>query len=136
MKRSSLTDCEVAIMRVLWSQGQATATEILQGLDGRWSNSALRTFLRILERKGHIRHDKRSRSFVYVPLTTYDQALQNALDALTHHFFDDSAQGLRQWLDKTPSPVDGRRPRTGTEKPRAKVKKPSQQTRFEETWLL
>lgn len=92
-----LSSRERAVMRVLWDEGPATAEQIRQGLPVRLSNSSVRTFLRILERKGHIKHAKRGRAFIFQPQTPRDQAVRQAVDDLLNGYFDGSFEALASW---------------------------------------
>jgi predicted transcriptional regulator len=91
-----LTDGELRIMQVLWDRGRATVGEVVDAIPGRTKpayNSVL-TILRILERKGHVTHDKDGRAHVYVPLVDRTQARRGALRHLLSRFFDDSPELL------------------------------------------
>ena len=91
----SLTDGELRIMRVLWSRGQGTVGDVVAELPPPKSayNTVL-TMLRILEQKGHVRHEKDGRAFTYVPLVDHGQARRRAVSHLLKHFFDGSAELL------------------------------------------
>ena len=114
---ADLSNRELAVMRVLWQRGPMTARGVQQALPLRLDNSTVRTFLRILERKGHITHDKRGRSFVFQARTDYDQATRRAVDLLLDGFFDGSLDALLEWSHAVPPPARRRRRRTraGTE---------------------
>src|SRR5437763_300082 len=62
---SSLSRRERQVMEVIYAKGEATATDVLQSLPDSPTRAAVRTFLRILEAKGHVKHIKRGREFVY-----------------------------------------------------------------------
>ncbi|HTK47858.1 MAG TPA: BlaI/MecI/CopY family transcriptional regulator [Gemmatimonadaceae bacterium] len=83
---------ERQIMDVLFRVGRATAAEVLDGLPDAPSYSAVRALLRILERKGHIRHEAEGRAYVYLPVVRRDAARQSALSHLLKTFFDDSTE--------------------------------------------
>src|SRR5262249_35866904 len=55
------------------------------------SYSAVRTMLRILEEKGHVRHNLDGTRFVYIPTVTRDKAKRSALKHVVNTFFDGSA---------------------------------------------
>jgi predicted transcriptional regulator len=91
---SSLTDGELRIMRVLWDLSRATGTEIIERLQATDAtvpayNSVL-TMLRILERKGYVRHQKDGRAFTFEPLVDRQVARTSALTNLLTKFFDGS----------------------------------------------
>jgi len=83
---------ERQIMDLLFRVGRATAADVLEGLPDAPSYSAVRALLRILEQKGHIRHEEEGRAYVYMPLVRRDAARQGALTHLLRTFFDNSAE--------------------------------------------
>ena len=83
---------ERQIMDVLHTRGQATAAEVLAALPNPPSYSAVRALLRILEEKGHLRHRKRSREFVYSPTRQRARAGLSAFQRLLQTFFDGSLE--------------------------------------------
>jgi len=54
------------------------------------SYSSVRTILRILEEKGHLRHEKQGPRFVFRPTVSRDKARRSALRQIVHTFFDGS----------------------------------------------
>jgi predicted transcriptional regulator len=87
---SALTRRERQIMDRLYRLGRATAGEILEGLPGAPSYSTVRTQLRVLESKGHVRHEERGLRYVYVPVVPRHSARRSALRHLIDTFFDGS----------------------------------------------
>jgi BlaI family transcriptional regulator, penicillinase repressor len=83
---------ERQIMDFLFRTGRATAADVMEGLSDAPSYSAVRALLRILEQKGHIRHEEEGRAYVYMPLVRRDAARQTALSHLLKTFFDNSAE--------------------------------------------
>lgn len=83
---------ERQIMDLLFRVGRATAAEVMEGLPDAPSYSAVRALLRILERKGHVRHEAEGRAYVYLPAVRRDAARQRAVAHLLTTFFDDSAE--------------------------------------------
>ena len=83
---------ERQIMDILHRAGHATAAEVLDGLPDAPSYSAVRALLRILETKGHIRHEEEGRAYVYMPMARRADARQSALSHLLKTFFDNSAE--------------------------------------------
>ena len=79
-------------MDILHRSGKATAAEVLDGLADAPSYSAVRALLRILEQKGHVRHDEEGRTYVYSPIARRSDARQSALSHLLKTFFDNSAE--------------------------------------------
>jgi predicted transcriptional regulator len=96
----SLSRRERQIMDILYRQGRATAAEIHQALPDRPTYSAVRAKLRVLEEKGHIRHEEQALRYVYLPIVQRDRARQSALKHLLETFFDNSAeQAITALLD-------------------------------------
>lgn len=91
----TLTEAELPIMEVLWEKGSAAVTDVV----GKLANSAVAyntvlTTLRILERKGYVRHTKEGRAFVYHPVVERGEASRKAVRNLMKRFFQDSPELL------------------------------------------
>ena len=82
---------ERQIMDVLYRRGRATAAEVLDGIPDAPSYSAVRALLKILEDKGHVRHQSDGPRYVYTPVVARDQAKRSALKHVVQTFFDGSA---------------------------------------------
>lgn len=85
-----LTKRERQIMDLLYRLGRATASEIRENLSGSPSDSTVRTQLRVLEEKGHVRHEELGLRFVYLPTVPRHTARKSALNHLVDTFFDGS----------------------------------------------
>jgi predicted transcriptional regulator len=83
---------ERQIMDVLYRRRRATAAEVMEDLPGDTSYSTVRTQLRVLEEKGHVRHDVDGPRFIYLPAVPRRAARKNALRHLVETFFDGSAE--------------------------------------------
>jgi len=88
---AALTKREREIMDVLYRLGRATAAEVLAGLAGSPHYSTVRTQLRVLEEKGHVRHESDGLRYVYLPTVARHAARRAALRHLVETFFDGSA---------------------------------------------
>ena len=77
-------------MDVLYRLGRATAAEIMQGVAGARSYSTVRTQLRVLEAKGHVRHEEHGLRYVYFPTVPRHAARRSALKHLVDTFFEGS----------------------------------------------
>ena len=91
-KAIHLTRRERQIMDILYRRGKATAGEVMGDLPGDPSDSTVRTQLRVLEEKGHVRHDEQGLRYVYAPAVTRRTARKSALKHLMETFFDGSAE--------------------------------------------
>ena len=90
--QASLTRRERQIMDILYRRGRATAGEVLDELSGDPSSSTVRTQLRVLEGKGHVRHEEQGLRYVYMPAVPRHAARKPALRHLVETFFDGSAE--------------------------------------------
>jgi predicted transcriptional regulator len=89
-----LTKRERQIMDALYRLGRATAGEILEALPGAPSYSTVRTQLRVLETKGHVRHEEQGLRYVYTPIVPRHSARRSALRHLVETFFDGSSANV------------------------------------------
>ena len=79
-------------MDILFRLGRATAAEVMEALPGNSSYSTVRTQLRVLEEKGHVRHADDGVRFVYMPAVARHTARKSALRHVIETFFDGSAE--------------------------------------------
>jgi predicted transcriptional regulator len=88
-------------MDIIYARGQATAAEVAAALADPPSYSAVRALLRILEQKGHLRHQEDGPRYIYLPTVSRDRARRSALRNLVRTFFDGStAQAAAALLDQ------------------------------------
>ncbi len=102
----NLSRRERQIMDVLFRRTRATAAEIMDNIPEPPSYSAVRAMLRILEEKGHIRHEQDGPRYVFLPTVARDKAKRSALDHLLDTFFEGSAaQAVATLLDSSGSKI-------------------------------
>src|SRR3954467_14116573 len=89
---TTLTRRERQIMDVLYRRGRATAAEVMGELPGEPNYSTVRTQLRVLEDKEHVRHEEEGGRYVYSPAVPRHAARKSALKHLVETFFDGSAE--------------------------------------------
>src|SRR5437867_10748317 len=89
---TALTRRERQIMDILYRLGRATASEVMADLSGAPHYSTVRTQLRVLERKGYVRHEEAGLRYVYMPAVPRHAARKSALRNLVDTFFDGSAE--------------------------------------------
>lgn len=94
MNLPRLSRRERQIMDVLFSRGRASAAEILEAIEDPPGNSAMRTLLRVLEEKGHVRHEEVGRVYHYMPTVPLEAARRSALSHLVDTFFDGSVESV------------------------------------------
>jgi predicted transcriptional regulator len=101
---TQLSRREREIMDVIYRTGRATAAEVLDQLADPPSYSAVRALLRVLEEKGHLRHEEDGPRYVFVPTVPRERARASALRQLLHTFFDGSTeQAVAALLDLSSS---------------------------------
>jgi len=89
-EQEQLSRRERQIMDIVYSRKEATASDVLADIPDPLSRVTVRTMLRILEEKGHLKHTKRGREFVYRPVRPRRRAGQSAMRRLLNTFFDGS----------------------------------------------
>src|SRR4051812_18883872 len=83
---------ERQIIEVLYQQGQATVSEVMEHMPDPPSYSAVRATLRVLEEKGHVTHKREGHRYVYSPTVPHDSARRRALAQLVKTFFAGSPE--------------------------------------------
>jgi predicted transcriptional regulator len=83
---------ERQIIDILYRRGRATAADVMADLPGNPSYSTVRTQLRVLEAKGHVRHEDDGQRFVYSPAVPRGTVRRSALKHLVETFFDGSVE--------------------------------------------
>jgi len=91
-KPHSLTRRERQIMDVLYKLERATVGQVLAKLAEKPSYSTVRAQLRVLEEKGHVRHEEQGLRYVYIPAVPRDVARRSALRHLVETFFEGSTE--------------------------------------------
>jgi predicted transcriptional regulator len=89
---SELSRRERQIMDALYELGRAAAAEVRERLPDPPSYSAVRAMLRILEDKGHLRHEQDGPRYVFSPAVPREEARESALRRVVRTFFDGSAE--------------------------------------------
>ena len=93
---ATLTEAELRIMQVLWEKGSATVQQVLEAVSSEKPlayNSVL-TIVRILEKKGCVKHLKDGRAHVYTALLNREEATRSEIKHLVSRFFDNSRELL------------------------------------------
>ena|SRR5262245_22953610 len=83
---------ERQIMDVLYRKGSATAADVLENMPNPPSYSSVRALLRILEQKGHIKHEEIQGKYVFMPTLARERAKRSAIRHLVQTFFDGSPE--------------------------------------------
>ena len=90
--KAELSRRERQIMDILYQQGRATAADVHQRLPNQPSYSAVRAMLRILEEKGHLRHEQDGPRYIFLPTMPRETARRHALKHLLQTFFEGSTE--------------------------------------------
>lgn len=91
-KQDALARRERQIMDILYQLERATVGEVLAKLDGKPNYSTVRAQLRVLEEKGHVRHEEHGLRYVYIPCVPREVARRSALRHLVETFFEGSTE--------------------------------------------
>jgi predicted transcriptional regulator len=91
-RRPDLSRRERQIMDIVYRDGRVTAAEVNERLPDPPSYSAVRALLRILEQKGHVRHELDGTRYVYLPVVGKQSARRSALRDVVETFFEGSAE--------------------------------------------
>jgi len=94
---------ERQILDVLYKAERATAADVQAAMPNAPSYSAVRTLLRILEDKGHVRHEQDGTRYVYMPTVERERAKRSAMRHMLNTFFEGSTtQAIAALLDEDP----------------------------------
>lgn len=94
-KSPTLTEAELRLMDVLWLRADATVSDVVAALgDPPLAYNTVLTTLRILERKGYVKHRESGRAFVYAARVGRDEARTSVIDYVVSRFFDNSPHAL------------------------------------------
>ena len=94
MSNTGLSRRERQIMDILYRQGKASASEVREQMEDAPSYSAVRAMLRVLEEKGHVRHQAEGLKYVYVPTVARDRAKRTAVKHVMETFFNGSPEQI------------------------------------------
>jgi len=92
MAFAGLSRREQQIMQILYRCGKASASEVREAMKDAPGYSAVRAMLRVLEEKGHVRHQAEDLRYVYLPTVSREKAKRSALKHLVDTFFSDSPE--------------------------------------------
>jgi BlaI family transcriptional regulator, penicillinase repressor len=91
---ATLTEAELRIMDVLWRKGSGTVQQVLDWLPSPLAYNSILTTIRILEKKGHVKHAKDGRAHVYEPVIGREEATRSEIRHLVSRFFRNSHEAL------------------------------------------
>ncbi len=90
----TLTEAELRIMDVLWRRDSGTVQQVLDWLTSPLAYNSVLTTIRILERKGYVKHVKDGRAHVYEPIVGREEATRSEIRHLLGRFFRNSHEAL------------------------------------------
>ncbi len=85
---------ERQIMDILYRRGKASASEVRETMEDAPGYSAVRAMLRVLEEKGHVRHQEEGLKYVYLPTVARDKAKRSAVKHVLDTFFSGSPEQI------------------------------------------
>ena len=88
MSTPSLSRRERQILEILYQRGKASATEVREAMPDAPSYSSVRTLLRVLEDKGHVKHRAEGLRYVYTPTVGLERAKRGAVKHLLETYFE------------------------------------------------
>jgi BlaI family transcriptional regulator, penicillinase repressor len=94
----SLSRREREIMDIVHRLGRAAVTDVQTALSGEPAYSTVRAQLRVLEEKGHLRHEEEQLRYVYVPAVPAHQVRRSAVKHLIDTFFEGSPEKVVETL--------------------------------------
>ncbi len=104
MSDLALSRRERQIMDLVYERGKITAEEVWESLPDPPSYSAVRATLRILEQKGHVRHEEQGPRYIYSPTVAREKARRSMMRHVVKTFFQGSTEdALAALLDVTSS---------------------------------
>jgi predicted transcriptional regulator len=91
-----LTEVEQRLMEIVWATGPATVGQVVDALPelDRTAYNTVQTMMKILERKGYVKHRAEGRAFVYQAVVDRDAAARTALSQVVQRFFGGSPRAL------------------------------------------
>jgi BlaI family transcriptional regulator, penicillinase repressor len=100
MNTPKLSRRERQIMDILYQRGRASAADVLNAMEDPPGYSAVRAMLRVLEEKGHVRHQAEDLKYIYAPVVPREKATRSAVKHLLDTFFSGSPeQAMAALLD-------------------------------------
>ena len=91
---ATLTEAELRIMDVLWRKGSGTVQQVLDWLPSTLAYNSVLTTIRVLEKKGNVKHVKDGRAHVYEPIIGRQEATRSEIQHLVGRFFRNSHEAL------------------------------------------
>jgi BlaI family transcriptional regulator, penicillinase repressor len=97
-KSAALSRREREIMDIVHRLGRASVTDVMTALSGKPAYSTVRAQLRVLEDKGHVRHEEEQLRYVYLPAESPQKVRRSAVKHLVETFFEGSPEKVVEAL--------------------------------------
>ena len=91
---AGLSRRERQIMDILYQRGRGSVSEVREAMDDAPGYSAVRTLMRVLEEKGHVKHKAEGLKYVYLPTVAQEKAKRSAVKHLLDTFFKGSPEQI------------------------------------------
>jgi predicted transcriptional regulator len=93
---NTLTEAELRLMKILWERGESAVSDLVSGVSDTTplAYTSVLTTIRILEKKGYVRHRQEGRAFLYSPCVAEQDAGQTEVRHLLQRFFGNSRERL------------------------------------------
>jgi BlaI family penicillinase repressor len=91
---TGLSRRERQIMEILYQHGKASASQVRELMESAPGYSAVRAMLRVLEEKGHVKHEAAGLKYVYVPTVGRERAKRSAVKHVLDTFFNGSPEQI------------------------------------------
>jgi predicted transcriptional regulator len=92
MALTGLSRRERQIMEILYRRGKASVADVMAGMEDAPGYSAVRAMMRVLEDKGHVKHQAEGLKYVYAPVVTREKAKRSAVKSLLDTFFSEAPE--------------------------------------------
>jgi predicted transcriptional regulator len=92
MALTGLSRRERQIMEILYRSGKASVSGVMEAMEDAPGYSAVRAMMRVLEEKGHVKHQAEGLKYVYVPVVAREKAKRSAVKHLLDTFFSEAPE--------------------------------------------
>lgn len=98
MKR--LSNRQEQVMALIWKYGPMTVNKLIHLIDENLHFNTISTVVRELERNGYLGHDNEFRPFVYYPLISKDEYIDQMIEAISHRFFNNDRSQFAETIQR------------------------------------
>jgi predicted transcriptional regulator len=91
---NNLSKRERQIIDIIYQLGEATAEEVIENFPEKVADASLRKLIRIMEKKGYLRHRRKGHAYIYSPTASRDKVRHQAIKQVLKTFFQDSTPNV------------------------------------------